>query len=524
MISSKSSFFALFRPAACFLPLFLLLLLVLVACRPEDLLTPPRLATQTAVAQLTATPTANPVVLPAPSPSLQITPEIPPDIQSIPSITVWINETSPEHEAALQKMVADFTQTNHIDVELKLVRPALLPELLATAVLSYPETLPDIVFMPLEYTVGWAEKGLLDPSAADEVLDVLGRDTFNPAALSLVQTGGQAAAIPDDGTQQLILYRQDWFEAQKLAVPDTYEAMLKAAEALYKPDDLVYGVVIPTESNLVSTHQAFEQIATANNCQLVDDEGQVQILQAACQEALDFYFNLIHNYSPPGVQTDTSARNAYLTGRTGLIMTSASILPMLAGVGDVPDNCPACADGELAQVTAVLTHLKGSGAQAQAANFGNLRYMGITKKADRATAVAFATYWFNTAYPDWLAIETERKVPLRWGTSESPRQFIDNWGILPIGNSDQSLTDLYGAEVVAQLRDHVADGPRWGFHEQQGRLMSDIYQKLTFSIVLQEMLSGYFTTNQTLFEAYLRVTGLIPNYAFPLVPTPTPEE
>jgi hypothetical protein len=36
------------------------------------------------------------------------------------------------------------------------------------------------------------------------------------------------------------------------------------------------------------------------------------------------------------------------------------------------------------------------------------------------------------------------------------------------------------------------------------------------------MLSGYFNSEKTIFEAYKRVTDLIPNYAFPLVPTPEP--
>ena len=56
-------------------------------------------------------------------------------------------------------------------------------------------------------------------------------------------------------------------------------------------------------------------------------------------------------------------------------------------------------------------------------------------------------------------------------------------------------------------------------------MLAAIYEQLTYSIVLQEMLSGYFGTERTLIEAYFRTTDLIPNYQYLLeieIP-PTPE-
>jgi hypothetical protein len=49
-----------------------------------------------------------------------------------------------------------------------------------------------------------------------------------------------------------------------------------------------------------------------------------------------------------------------------------------------------------------------------------------------------------------------------------------------------------------------------------------LYENLTFSVVLQEMLSGYFNTTKTIQEAANRVIELIPNYQFTVEPTPTP--
>ncbi|MEJ2748944.1 MAG: hypothetical protein P8183_13720 [Anaerolineae bacterium] len=474
-----------------------ILLLALIAAGCQSLITPPRLATATAQAQLPPTATPEPLILAAPDNGTPAAAEAAPVVSGPnPSLTVWINETSPEHEQMLNQMVADFSQTNQIDVELVLVSPPLLPKLIETAVISDEFDLPDIVLHPVEYTMGWAERGILDTAVTDDIINEIGRDTFNPDALALVS---------------------HWAADFNLAPPDNYEAMLTMAQTISDTQNLISGFVIPTESNLVTTHQAFEQIAAANGCQLIDEKGEVRILDPACQEALDFYYNIVHNYSPTGVQTDTSVHNAYLEGRTGLIMSSPAILLRLAGLDETtPPTCAECrADpGYLAQHSGILTTIRGSGALAQPANLSEISYLGITSAADQETAAAFVRYWFNEGYDNWLSVESERKVPMRWGTAEQPRQFIDAWGSQPLTPDGPSLNDLYGAELVAQLRDNVLPSPRWGLAQGQGALVTQLYEDLTISVTLQEMLSGYFDTQQTLIAAYNKIVDAIPNYAY----------
>ncbi len=499
---------------------------------------PPRLATATARAA--AAPTAAPDVLVLPAPTTNapdpgvvgdntLAAPITENGQTGAQLTIWVDETSPEHQAALDQMAAEFADRNGIDVAVQLVSPALLPDLVTTAVLS--ATLPDLILHPVEYTAGWVQDGILDPTAAEAAIEQLGRDTFDPAALDLLTVGGQAGAIPSDGYHQLLLYRADWYADRNLQPPDTYAAMATAAEAIFDPEAIISGLVIPTESNLVTTHQAFEQVALANGCRLIDDAGEVVILDEVCHEAIEHYYTTINRFSPSGVQTDTSARNALLEGRTGMIVTSPAILPDLAGLNpDVTPSCPECdavEDGVnyLARNVGVLTEIAGPNGQPAA--FGNLRGLGITTTADQAAAQAFATYWFEEGYDEWLALNAERKVPMRWGTAATPRQYIDEWGTTPLGASGLSLTDIYGADTVARLRDGIAAAPRWGIREGYGALMTQLYDELIISIVLQEMLSGYFNTETTLREAYRRTIELIPNYAFPVLSfeetTPTPE-
>jgi multiple sugar transport system substrate-binding protein len=141
--------------------------------------------------------------------------------------------------------------------------------------------------------------------------------------------------------------------------------------------------------------------------------------------------------------------------------------------------------------------------------------------ADQESAEAFANYWFNEGYQTWLGVESERKVPMRLGTADRPRFYIDAWGSTPVLQGE-SLTQIVGADVVAQLRDNIGSTNRWGFRQGQGKLIGDLYSELTISIVLQEMLSGYFSSAKTIFEAYNRVIELVPDYGFPIVPTPEP--
>lgn len=488
---------------------WVLLLLLLVACRPQ-LLDSPRLATQTAVSANPPAATKTPEPLFIPAPTSAATAIATPNEEGTngrpnPTLTVWINETSPAHEVALRQMADEFGQAYGIDVEMVLVAPALLPDLMKTAVLSY--TIPDIVLHSMAYTTGWTERGILDPAATAAIANEIGRDSFDPAALQINSIDGNLLALPSDGYHQILLYRTDWFAENDLAIPDNYDAMYAAAETIFDPDNLREGFVMATESNLITTHEGFEQIAAANGCDLISPEGEVTFLSPACQEATDFYYSIIHQFSPVGVQTDTSARNAYLNGRVGLLLADPQILPDLA-----------TGDGDLAANSGILTSISGTGDGAIPATFGNLTNLGITTAADAEAASLFAAYWFNEFYPTWLAIESERKVPMRLGTAVSPTTFIDNWGTLPLADGAPSLTDLYGAETVALLRDGIAESNRWAFVQGQGGVMTRLYEELLFPIVLQEMLSGYFGTIKTNYELYTRIIEEIPNYSYPITP------
>ena len=160
--------------------LTLVLLLLLSGC--GGALVTPRELTGTAQAAAPADPTQTPerltIETPTPIPAEAIAGGAEPELADNPTVTIWVNEISEEHRQALANIAADYNDETGIQVSVMHVSPALLPELVQTAVLS--NTLPDLIIHPMEYTMGWAEQGILDPAAAAEAIGVLGEATFAP--------------------------------------------------------------------------------------------------------------------------------------------------------------------------------------------------------------------------------------------------------------------------------------------------------------------------------------------------------
>ena len=442
-----------------------------------------------------------------------------------PVLTVWVNETSTEHRLILEDMVDVLDAEYGLHMEFVLVDESRLVELVEGA--AAVGRLPDVIIHPIEYSAGWAERGILDADLSQNIINQLGAETFSPAVIDVGLVGENKPAIPIDGYKQLILYRDDWFEELNLSAPTDYRSILQGANAIYRSETLsaqngisstlLSGLVVPTESELISTHQVFEHFANANNCQLVAETGEVVILTPECMDAYEFYRELINSYSPSDVQTDTSAINAYLAGRTGMIFGSPDILLPIAGLSpDLTPSCPECTDtlDYLAQNSSIQTGLSGRSRQREPTEFGNITQMGFSLGTQPELAASFAEYWFNDGYALWLGVEPARRVPMRLGDAEDSEKFYNLWYTLPVEAGGRTLTDIYGRELTEQLGQGVSPRARWGIASGQGDIIASVYEKNIIAIVLQEMLSGYFSSSQAIVATWERVIEQIPTYPF----------
>lgn len=417
------------------------------------------------------------------------------------TMTFWTTEEQPERAQKAQAMLDRFQEATGIKVEMVLTNEDQLPNLVTAAVAA--DSLPDVMFFPVDYAIGWNEQGILNAAAANEAIDALGPETFAQGALDLVRVDGAPVAVPSDGWGQVLIYRTDLFDARGLARPDTFDTILAAAEALHDPANNFYGIAASSDPGAVFTQQTFEHFALANNCQLADDSGAITLNSPECVEAIRFFTTLVRDYGPAGVQDVGTTRATYFAGQSGMLVWSPFVLDEMAGLRDNAfPACPECADDPAYLATNsgfVPTFVGPNGAEP--AQYGQVSYLGITATADVETVMEFLNYWFNEGYLDMLGLSVEGKFPMRQGTPENPTQFIDGWKTLKTGVDRQApLSDFYSAETIDSLIQGAGSFQRWGFTQGQGALVAALYESLAVPQALRDVVDGTMTPEEAAAE------------------------
>jgi multiple sugar transport system substrate-binding protein len=406
------------------------------------------------------------------------------------SIVFWTTEDLPERMEVQRGIAEAFTEETGIQVEVTAVAEDDLPNLMITNAAS--GDLPDAVFHGLDFAHGWAAEGLIDPEAANEVVEELGPDTFSAPALELATVDDQVVSVPGDGWGMLTVYRSDLFEEAGLEPPETFEQILTAAEALHDPNNNMNGITLATDPADVFTQQTFEYLALANGCNMVDDSGEVTLGSPQCAEAIEFYTTLVNDYSPGGAQTVDTTRETYFAGQAAMILWSPFILDEMAGLrDDALPTCPECEEDPafLAKNSGTIGPLSGGGSEP--AQYGQISYFGIGADANVEAAQQFIQYLLTDGYVDWLSMSPEGKFPMRPGTAEDPETFINQWRELEAGVDRKALlTDTYSEDVLTQLQEGVDNFQRWGFAQGAGEQVTQLYETLVVPQTLNEVIDG----------------------------------
>lgn len=402
------------------------------------------------------------------------------------SITFWTTLVEPDRVATQLAIIEEFTEATGIEVELVPVPEDDLPNLIVTNAAS--GDLPDVVHHPIDFSIGWAEQGILDIEAAAAVVESLGVDTFNANALALASQDDQPVAVPADGWGQLLVYRTDLFEAAGLTPPDTFDSMVAAAAALHA--DGLSGITMSTDPADVFTQQTFEFLALGAGCALITD-GEITLDSEACVDAIATYADLIQNYSPGTVQNVDTTRATYFAGDAAMLIWSPFILDELAGLrNDALPTCDECADDPLflADNSGFVPAI--SAGASEPAQYGQVSYFGIGAGADTESAQAFVEFLMSDGYVDWLSIAPEGMFPMRTGTADTPDSFVDGWKALEFGVDIRTpFGDVYSDDVVATLIDGTSNFQRWGFADGYGALVSSLYTSLTVPQALSAALN-----------------------------------
>jgi multiple sugar transport system substrate-binding protein len=323
------------------------------------------------------------------------------------------------------------------------------------------------------------------------VIDGLDSDTFSKSALDLTADGDTQLAVPSESWIQLLIYRKDLFDKAGLAAPKTYDDILAAAKAIDSPD--VAGFVGANVAGDAFTEQTFEEIGLGNDCQLVDDSGEVTFDSDECVEALDFYGQLMQDYTVSGAQDVDTTRASYFAGQGAMIIWSTFILDEMAGLrADALPTCPECKKDPafLAKNSGVVTSIQGPSGSAPA-TFGEITSWTITADADSDPAKKFVDYMMSDGYEPWIAIAPEGKVPVRSGPESGSTEYADAWAGMDVGvDTKAPLSDFYGQDVIDALTQGTDTLARWAIPQGQGDLLGAIQGEQPVANAVNKVASG----------------------------------
>ena len=402
-------------------------------------------------------------------------------------ITFWTTEIEKDRLEVQRDIANEFTLNTGIVVRVIPVQENLLIERVTAAYAA--RSLPDVLLHPIEFTIGWAEAGVLDDRSATEVVNHLGKETFGAGFLNLARVPGGYAAVPVDGWGQLLVYRKDLLGEKGLPVPNRWDYILQAAKALHNPP-LIWGFEAATDPGETYTQQVFEHFALSNGVRLIDKYGNVDLDTPEMVRTLEFYKTLTR-FSPPGNLYWLHTRLDYISGRAAMIIWSPFILDELSGLRRDQPVIPDIIKGKsgfLARNTGFVTIIHGPKGAAQ---YGQINYLGITRDADKTSAKQWVDFLLNEGYLRWLGMAAEGKLPVRKGTRDAPKCFVDGWKELEIGVTTRArISEFYGTDVAKTIVAGVEGFDRWGFAEGKGALVSKIYGTKVIPKILKRFLNN----------------------------------
>ena len=144
--------------------------------------------------------------------------------------------------------------------------------------------------------------------------------------------------------------------------------------------------------------------------------------------------------------------------------------------------------GFLARNTGFVTIIRGPKGAAQ---YGQINYLGITRDADKTSAKQWVDFLLNEGYLRWLGMAAEGKLPVRKGTRDAPKGFVDGWKELEFGVTTRArISEFYGTDVAKTIVAGVEGFDRWGFAEGKGALVSKIYGTKVIPKILKRFLNN----------------------------------
>lgn len=195
--------------------------------------------------------------------------------------------------------------------------------------------MPDIITMDNAYVGEFAEMGLLA-----DVEEVYGKeyvDGFDPQVMVFCKHNDKVWCVPIFQQSTGLLYRKDWFEAEGLSVPTTWEEFVEVAKKLTKDtngDGTVdrWGFAMVGTNNSSAWGRFFPIYATYGVNELYQQDGKwvSDVGKPESKEALKFFTDLVNEHAVvPVGPLETAYKEALSlmgSGKTGMMVTGTHSL------------------------------------------------------------------------------------------------------------------------------------------------------------------------------------------------------
>lgn len=215
-------------------------------------------------------------------------------------VRIWHTETEPQTVAAFQQIINDFEKLNP-DISVKqeaLAWGDLEAKLTAALAAGAP---PDASHGQAVTCASFYAKGLLRDQ--EDIAEAIGRDNIWEAVRRQCYHGEKYYGIPHSAATSLLIYRKDIFKAKGLKTPQTWDELIKVAEAMMEKDKdgrvTRYGLSLPGVGLFINI--LVGELTKANGGRLFDlNTGRPTFTEKPVIEVLDFYKKLSATVLPPG--------------------------------------------------------------------------------------------------------------------------------------------------------------------------------------------------------------------------------
>ncbi|MBJ3761390.1 sugar ABC transporter substrate-binding protein [Maribius pontilimi] len=178
----------------------------------------------------------------------------------------------------------------------------------------------DVMTIGMYETPIWAAQGWLVPlEDMGEDYDV---DDILPAMRAGLSYEDTLYAAPFYGESSMVMYRTDLMEQAGLEMPDepTWEFIAEAAEAMTDKDNEIYGICLRGKAGWGENMAFLTTVANSFGARWFNEDWEPQLDSREWSEAINFYYDLMTNYGPPGASTNGFNENLALfqQGKCGM--------------------------------------------------------------------------------------------------------------------------------------------------------------------------------------------------------------